>query len=109
MASFRDINLVTLVGMVDKSNTMGFRDLEMAILAELRYQVRNLRLPLKRLNEWSTSREQVLKNLRPDEVMVHLERYGVWCAILKGDDRRKPLPDDKGKEDGRPVEAVGHE
>jgi hypothetical protein len=40
--------------------------------------------------EWSNSKETVKKNLRKDEVDTALETLGIWIAVSKANDKRRP-------------------
>lgn len=68
---------------------MSMKTLERAILNDLRLTVKNSKLPLKDLLEWSSSEEAVDKGMQEGEVKVHLKELGVWCAIAKVHDKRK--------------------
>jgi hypothetical protein len=62
---------------------------EKAIVKALKFTVNNPRFKASDLQEWSTSRETVEKNLqRETESLVELPLYGVFTAILKTADKR---------------------
>lgn len=67
---------------------MSIQSLERAIVSGLRLEVKNPKLTINQVLEWSTSEEQVKKNLQPTDVMVELPGLGVFCAILKSVDKR---------------------
>lgn len=71
---------------------MSMKSLERVIINELRTLVKNPKLRLKDLLEWSTSEGAVDNNLQGGEVKVHLPGIGVWCAIAKEHDRREATP-----------------
>ena len=64
---------------------MSFAGLERAVMAELREVVNNRRLRNKDLLKWSTG--QV--DSEEGEVVVHLPRLGVNCAIAREHDKRQ--------------------
>lgn len=70
---------------------MSLKTLERAIRAEAQIALKNPKLKHADIREWSTSKEQVEKNMVPaTEVYVHLPIIGVHAAILKTADKRKP-------------------
>ncbi len=69
---------------------MTFQDLERAAWAAAKKAFANPKLRLKDLLEWSTSEEVVQGNLREGEVMVAIPDLGVWVAVAKTHDKRKP-------------------
>ncbi len=64
-------------------------DLEKRILQVLKFNLNNSTMKLDDLQEWSTSKDIVKKNLQPDkEVLVEVTSMGVYCAVLKSADKR---------------------
>ena len=60
---------------------MGFSALEQGLMRELRVVTGNRALREKDLLEWSSSEEQVKKNLKDRERMIHCPNLGLWAAI----------------------------
>lgn len=72
-----------------KEAEMSLATLHRAIVAEAREVVKNRRLRLKDLHEWSTSEDPVRFHLADDEVALYLPLMRVWIAIPKAADKRK--------------------
>lgn len=68
---------------------MSMATLERAVLAGAKLVLKNPKLKKGDIMEWSTSEEQVKKNLADDEVAVHVPDPGVWVAVGKTYDKRK--------------------
>jgi len=64
------------------------KTLERAIVQELRTVLKNKKLTINQVLEWSTGEDQVKKNLQETDVLVHLPGTGVYCAVLKTLDKR---------------------
>lgn len=58
---------------------MSFRDLESAILRELREVAKDKNIKLREIMEWRNS------ELKPQdgETLYHLPSLGVWCCVKK--------------------------
>lgn len=67
---------------------MSMKTLERAIVQELRTVLKNKKLTINQVLEWSTGEDQVKKNLQETDVLVHLPGMGVYCAVLKTLDKR---------------------
>lgn len=75
---------------------MSMATLERVILASAREVFKNRKLRMKDILEWSTSEEQVKKNLRDGEVYAHVADPGAYVAIAKENDKRPPASSTNG-------------
>lgn len=66
---------------------MSMATLERAIVASARVVLKNPKLRLKDLMEWRTA------EIKPEkgEVVVYVKDPGVWVAVKKECDKRKPM------------------
>lgn len=67
---------------------MGLQTFERLILAETKAILKNPKLRLKDILEWSSSEKFVRGNLEKGDVMIQLPR-GVWVAVAKASDHRR--------------------
>ena len=65
---------------------MSMATLERAILARAKIVFKNQKLRLKDILEWSTSEDQVKKNLGAGEVYAHVKDLGAYITIAKEHD-----------------------
>ena len=63
---------------------MSFKTLETKVLAEARSVLKQPRLRLKDILEWSTSKTTVRKGAQPGETVTHLPALDVWIATREG-------------------------
>lgn len=68
---------------------MTMKTLERAILANAKVVLKNPKLVMIDIMEWSTSEKQVRQNLADDEVAIRIPDPGVWIAVGKTYDKRK--------------------
>lgn len=75
---------------------MGMRELEQAILAELRQVAKNDKIKLKDISEWRTGTKLVAQQ---GETLFYLPVLGVSCAVILPSDKnvQKPPKSTKGK------------
>lgn len=62
---------------------------EKDIVARLKFLLDNRSLKIDDVMEWSTSKDEVQKNIQPEkEIFVEVASLGVYCAVLKSADKR---------------------
>ena len=68
---------------------MSMATLERAVLDEAKTVLKNPKLKMKDIMEWSTSGEKVKEGCINDEIAVRCPSIGVWVAVSKTLDKRE--------------------
>lgn len=63
--------------------------IETMIVNTLKFKFNNPKIKVDNILEWSTSEDQIDKNLRPDEGEIKMECCGVYIAVKKELDKTK--------------------
>ena len=73
---------------------MGLSKLERGLVKALRKQLNNEKITMKNVMQWSSLKEIIEKNLRPQdgEVIIEIKEMGVWIAY-----QEKPQKEEHGE------------